>query len=292
MRNLLMPLLLVPLGTTAQEWCVPGAAWVYRYTYLTDIDFRSEYRHIGDTLIDGVDAHVLQGHSYGTTGSQIIHQQWRAYERVQDGVIYSGSASGGWDTLYWFGQVGDRWWPIGHPQNCPPEGMLEILATGTTTVQGIPLATITVAPVDQDGVPMFDHFAITERIGSTPRHPFIWDCIGIIDYFFVESICYSDSEIQLPPGQACTLTLDSGELPEPSDPAITVRPNPGASLRLSGLGPSRARLRILNASGAELLPARMVKEHEEVDASALAAGLCIVEVTTASGRQFLRWVKE
>ncbi len=289
-------ILFILLGTTlagqAQQWCPPGATWVYRFTYFTNIDYRIEYRYLEDTLIDGVSAHVIQTHAFGSTGGPPINQTARIYERAQDAVIYAGSSTGGWDTLYWFGQVGERWWPIGHPQTCPPHGMLEIVATGETEVQGITLNTVTVVILDEAGDPMSSPLTITERIGTTPRAPFIDDCNIIIEYFFPSFICYSDDEIQSPEGEACHLTLGSAEHIA-SRPTLSLHPNPGTSFQFTGLGPRPARLRLLDMQGRVVREGLAATEHSPVDPGALKPGTYLVEIRLADGqREVIRWVKE
>ena len=70
----LIGVLLISTGATAQSWCPPGAVWVYRFENGMNVDFRIEYRYLYDTVITGLTAYVIQGHSFGTFGGPPIDQ--------------------------------------------------------------------------------------------------------------------------------------------------------------------------------------------------------------------------
>jgi hypothetical protein len=282
------------LGTfaVAQSWCPPGAVWLYRFTAFTNIDFRVECRYLEDTVIAGVDAHVIQEHSFGTSVSPSIDEYRRIYERVENNVIYSGTTVGDWDTLYWFGQVGDRWWPIGHPQTCPPHGMLEIVATGQTAIGGITLQQVTVVTIDEEGEAITPPMQITERLGMVPRHPHWFVCGGVIDYFQPHFLCYIDEEVQVPKGEECHLTIGTPEIVV-GRASISLHPNPGTTFfQLTGLGQLSAELRLLDLQGRVVTVQNTVTSEDRVQVSTLPAGAYMVEAVSDLGRQVLRWVKD
>src|SRR5690606_33003226 len=89
----------------------------------------------------------------------------------------------------------------------------------------------------------------TERVGMTPRYPFIFDCSLVIDYYFPYFICYSDNDIQSPSGEDCHLTLSISDGELLSTP-IKIQPNPGSDFfQLTGLGDRPAQLRMMDLQG-------------------------------------------
>ncbi|HMC97952.1 MAG TPA: hypothetical protein VKG92_09870, partial [Flavobacteriales bacterium] len=88
-----------------------------------------------------------------------------------------------WDTLYYLGVPGDRWWPLGIGQGaCGHLGMLQIQDTGHVTIDDVYLRTWRIAILDSAGIPTpvysynffeQDSVAIIERIGAVPGRAFL-----------------------------------------------------------------------------------------------------------------------
>ena len=297
MRTFLLFLSLVSVFVaSAQQWCPPGAVWTYHYDGW-GVDYRSEYRYLSDTVIEGRMAHksLLTMEGIGSWGSPISNTGFE-YTAAEDGVVWSWNntiGQVGWDTLYWFGaEVGDRWWPVGHPQNCPPHGMIEVVAVGDSIIQGITLATLSVVIIDENSEPISNPWSIIERIGMTPRDPFIDDCELIIEYYFPHFVCYSDNEIQVPEGGDCFLTLGVSDGASNSM-ALSIHPNPGSTFQLTGFGERPALLRLLDIQGRTLLNGILATDHMPVDMGDLPPGTYLVEVRTDDGQhRMLRWLKE
>jgi hypothetical protein len=283
-------------AVSAQQWCPPGAVWVYRYDGW-GVDFRHEYRYVGDTIVDGfLSKHVLVTSQGSGPGGIPVDGQFSEVTRADDGVvwIWNDPFSGqGWDTLYWFGaQVGDRWWPPGHTQECPPHGMLEVVAVGQTTISGITLQQLTVVTIHEEGWPITPQFQIIERIGMTPRTPELFICGGAIDYYFPHFICYGDQDFQVPEGDKCQLTLGFPE-PVARSSSITIHPNPGTTFQLTGLGGRSTLLRLLDMQGRVVREGVMASEDQPMDPGDLRPGTYLVEVWLSDGRrEVLRWVRE
>lgn len=284
------------LFASAQQWCPPGAVWTYHHDGW-GVNYRTEYRYLNDTVMEGRVAHKALVTLEGTTmGGSPISSTGLEYTAAEDGVVWSWNnpmGGAGWDTLYWFGaEVGDRWWPIGHAQDCPPHGMMEVLAKGDSLVQGISLATITVVTINENSEPISNPWTIIERIGMTPRHPFIDDCNLIIDYYFPHFVCYRDDEIQVPAGGDCFLTLGLSGAPSNSV-ALSIHPNPGTTFQLTGLGDRPALLRVLDMQGRSVQDGIVATEQVLVDTGELLPGTYLVEVRTADGQhRMLRWLKQ
>ncbi|MBX2978058.1 MAG: T9SS type A sorting domain-containing protein [Flavobacteriales bacterium] len=301
MRILLTILLLTPtLISTAQEWCTPGAKWSYQIDGWF-IQTQDTYTYLADTFYEGRMAQKIQVHSLGTLLGSIppeeVDEIWTEFTAVEDGIVWIWKTYGGtpsWDTLYWFGaQVGDRWWPIAHPLECPPFGMLEVVSTGSMELQGVELATVTVVIINEDGEPYSLPFTITERIGSIPRIVPSYFCNLIIEYPFIPGACYADQEIEFSLGGLdCTLTVNVEQENDRVDKP-TLHPNPGTTFQLTGIGQSPALMRMLDVQGRTVHEGLFVTEHSMVDIPGLNAGTYLVHLQFSDGRrEVLRWTKE
>jgi len=302
-KTLLLGWLLVALAANAQLWCAPGVVWTYRFQDWgggSSVDYRTEYRYVGDTLYNGMLAHRVDRTSAGVANGQPGGGGTSpTYEAEADDVVWvwtTGEWGGesGWDTLYWYGAgIGDRWWPPGHPASCPPYGMLQVMDTSTQVIDGLPLATLHMDVLGEDGLPSGMPFVIRERLGSVPRAPFIFDCGLVIDYFDASFVCYSDDQITTPGDAACGLTMGVPVQAEMTAP-ISICPNPGTtSFTLTGLAGQRGRVRVLDAQGRTVPVGINTVGGREVYAEMLCPGSYLVEVITDRGeRTVLRWVKE
>lgn len=201
--------------------------------------------YIGDTVIDGHEAQKREDlpcfdENDGTFICGAFNGPFYDYTTVQGDVVLQQSwRVPTWDTLYWLGIPGDRWWPLRADTACPgPGGMLEIQDTGHVMVDGIQLRTWQVAVLDNNGLPYlppwYDLLYITERIGLEPRICPI-SCSAIVDCFFGPFVHYSDNEIDLFDNEwTCDIPMRSVETGL-SGP-LRMEPNPGTELfRISGL---------------------------------------------------------
>lgn len=279
-----------------QQWCASGAAWTYRFQDwgLGDaVDYRVEYRYDADTVLDGIDAKRIQCTSLGYAFGQPIAGSWTVHEALSDDVVLTWLSGSGWDTLYWFGaQIGDRWWPPWHPMTCPPQGMLELLATGDTLISGLTLGTWSLGQVDQDGF-VVPSFTVIERIGMTPRDAFIDDCSLVIEYYQPSFICYSDTDIQWPIGSDCHLTMSTGHgTPEVS--SLLAKPNPGTDhFQLAGFGGTTVAISVRDALGRVCFSAGNFSPGERIATESWSPGPYFVSLTDKHGNcSVLRWLKE
>ena len=277
--------LLFGLPVMAQSWSTPGATWAYHFEWL-GAEYDVQYGFSHDTLIGGVDAKVAHGRRFGAMGGgDPFDQHWWEYTRIEDDVVYHGGNSGGWDTLYWFGQIGDRWWPPGAPMDCPPHGMLEIVDTGHVVYGGLSLRTWDVMTLDSLGQPMIGPFLLTERIGTLPRYPDIQDCNAIIDYFIPSFICYSDSEMI---GLGTDPCVEGVGIPgiEAVISTLRISPNParGSARVLLDQWKPGSRLLLFDTRGGLVDQWRMYSPDTRLDLSRYAPGLYDLLFLAPSGR--------
>lgn len=290
-------LLVVSTALLAQSWCPPGAMWTYQFDGW-GADYRMEYRYAGDTLFEG---RMTKKSIWAVSGSMFgnpYHDTGTEYTAVEEDVVYGWAADWAtgvptWDTLYWFGAMpGDRWYPPGEDRSCPPNGMIEVLDTGSAEIGGLVLRRLLVGRLYGDDGDWGDSGYITERIGMTPRYPEVISCDAVIDYFFPYFVCYSDDQIQLPAGADCSISMGLPEL-KTEAPAFTLHPNPGNDwFQLPGLGAGKVELLVMDMQGRVVLDKRSVYDDELIGTTGLAAGSYMVELRTDGGQLHrLRWVK-
>lgn len=300
-------------GTShAQQWWAPGACWVYEQLHLSP--YLDIYMYTGDTMIDGLLAQqctrricYLNYVSGGGVDTSCVSDIWgfRDWVSLQgDVVYYKHNVAGGspWDTLYYLGVPGDRWWPpTTQPMTCGYFGMLEIQDTGHVVIGGENLRTWSLAYLDSAGVSTWgngqpfgsDTLAIIERIGGLPRKfpHYGYDCYGPMDPSFFRLQHYSDWQITTGSGVTCDIALRAGS--RSLGTALSLNPNLGSSFQLTGLHGRTAQLRILDMQGRSVRDGIVLSEQTYVEATGLPSGTYIVEVRLLDwARQFLRWVKE
>lgn len=198
--------------------------------------YRRDYWHVGDTMADGNPAQVVRW-----TQSMVIpggpigppsSPQTTLY-RMSGDVVYARSlfpqVDLTWDTLYYLGVPGSRWWPRMATQQGAPFGMLEIQDTGSVVIEGIPLRTWRLAYLDENGAPIplypgEDSLIITERMGApsilAPRN------YDNLEWVFSRRLHYHDPEISVPAGGACGLPLGARERDEGAP--LRIHPNPAS----------------------------------------------------------------
>ena len=198
-----------------------------------------------------------------------------------------------WDTLYWLGVPGNRWWPKNSEQFCLGyAGMLEIQDTGHVVIQGVELRTWDVIRLSESGTPFPGlSVTITERIGAAPRNFCPWLCSVTVDCYDYQLVHYSDAEITVPPGASCDIAMSG----PPSHPMNhwRITPNPGVNeLRISGVGSSRTKIEVHDALGRRITAQSTTRDYECINTSDWEPGAYWVTLNHLGGhRQVLRWVK-
>ena len=299
-------------GVLAQGFWAPGACWVYEQLHVGP--YLDIYMYTGDTMIDGLLAQqctqricYLNYVSGGGVDTSCVSDIWgfRDWVSLQgDVVYYKHNVAGGspWDTLYYLGVPGDRWWPpTAQPMTCGYFGMLEIQDTGHVMIDGVNLRTWSLAYLDSAGVSTWgngqpfgsDTLAIIERIGGLPRKfpHYGYDCYGPMDPSFFRLQHYSDWQITTGSGVTCDIALRVGS--RSLETALSLNPNPGSSFQLTGLHGRTAQLRILDMQGRSVRDGILISERTPVDVDELPPSTYILELRFQDGaRQLLCWLKE
>lgn len=299
-------------GVLAQGFWAPGACWVYEQLHLSP--YLDIYMYTGDTMIDGLLAQqctrricYLNYVSGGGVDTSCVSDIWgfRDWVSLQgDVVYYKHNVAGGspWDTLYYLGVPGDRWWPpTTQPMTCGYFGMLEIQDTGHMVIGGENLRTWSLAYLDSAGVSTWgngqpfgsDTLAIIERIGGLPRKfpHYGYDCYGPMDPSFFRLQHYSDWQVTTGSGITCDIAL--GAASRSMQTAISLAPNPGAvQFSIIGISAS-ASVEVRDPLGRMVHSQANLPENAPTETSTWEIGTYFVSITSGDGRrQVLRWVKQ
>ena len=303
---LLAAALLLTSSTHAQSWCPPGATWVYNSSGAW-LQSQTQYTFVGDTVVDGFTGQHIERRSlvippswdgdtmYEYTGPDIV-------TRTQPGLVYWWLEDvQEWDTLYWFDALpGDQWspgWQQGSEQwggPCDVGSYLQVLDTGVTIVDDVPLGTLTVARYI-DGEAVGDgSFMIMERVGNTegnivPTPP----SVCFVDEVGYSFSCYSDTELRYPTfSSPCELTLAVNEAGILDASNWTVSPVPFSdrfTVRSPGLQ-AEFTLVVLDMTGRVLQTLSFQGDVVEVDAKQLATGSYVLRMVDPRGNHSHRVV--
>lgn len=187
----------------AQQWCPPGAKFVYS-TYYYLYNGYEEYVYEGDSLFaDGVLAHKLKGSWSGYSpilDSIFVSGPWLSFTYSSNDVIYVRDYYDEWDTLFNFQLgIGGRW-NLPHMMQfdtaaCDSNSHAIVLDTGRRIIQGHDLRWQYVNFIHRTGQP-WHHFnyvdTIYERIGTIST--FLFPTVNCwIEGGKGELRCYSDS---------------------------------------------------------------------------------------------------
>ncbi|MBK6543342.1 MAG: T9SS type A sorting domain-containing protein [Flavobacteriales bacterium] len=292
MRASLFSLLLLPLLACGQSWCVPGATWRYNVLFIYGY---IEYSYAGDTLINGMEAQVLDvatAFQYPQPPPEPPSPPQYTYDPVAyitrnegDLVFLWDTPSQTWDTLFWWGaQVGEGW-TMAH--GGPACQAFEVLDTGTMEVDGVELRWL-----DLNNVSV----RIVERIGS------LWDFFPVCPPGHIDGMgglrCYTDNEIhfQQPSwNYGCTSMVS---IEEELTNAFKLFPNPGTThFTLSGvegyLSPGPHTIALFDATGRMVLQQRTADARTVISTQTLPAGLYRIAVRDEQGGMMgATWVKE
>jgi len=276
------------LGAQAQNWCPPGATWTYS-SVISQYATNRIIRYTGDTIIGGESAQTLftvdqfvnpttlEIDTFGTGGN--------SWTRFSDSVVWAWSPTeNAWDTLYYFGAVPGSQWepPFAEPGFCGSAelgDMVQVLDTGTTVVQGVPLQYWDIHLGAYWG-------RVTERMGwSVGMIPFS----GCWQDYTSALTCYADDEISYVATGAtgCDLItrISTATLPE-----AMLHPNPGMDRLILTLPPGQHTITLFDATGRMVHQQHTQDTPATIDTAHLPSGIYMVKVD--EGVQPLRWVKE
>lgn len=295
-------LIITSACASAQTFCASGACWTYRAELGLGAYRLYHYQHVGDTLLNGIahqriDSRTRDYYPWGTNDwpdfTELIRMEGAAV--ISDHSNMTWNTNGEWDTIQYYGNIGDHWWPANADEGCPPQGMLQIMDTGSVVIDGVSLRTWQMAYLDINGVPIMvaaplAPFTLTERIGMAPRMPHTHMC-GITETTDIELIAYSDADITFPPGSVCGLPM-STDANKPMV-AAALYPNP-SSERFWVIGLSTSTSVEVHDPLGRLVHSRSnLSMNTPIETASWESGTYFITVAQADGaRDLLRWVKQ
>lgn len=288
--TILLSLLCTSTIGSAQNWCPPGADWIFGF-YAQQAHGARRAWYSGDTIVGGFTAKRIDQtiHAYQPVFPFTVGFTSEGPELITreegDLVLLWDNLSSSFDTLMWFGAEPGQHWRF---PNSASGDRFNVLGTGTTVVEGIELRYLVV----QDDILGWTD-TLRERIGFDYFYLDPNESI-IVDFTTDRLQCYRDIAISQYTGSMssgiCDFTLSATE-PVRKDHLIA--PNPGTdgfTVTLQG-GPHS--IIVHDAFGKTVLATNSVVGRAVVDAVAFAPGLYVVTVAGASGAPWsTRWLKQ
>lgn len=293
-RALLLVMALLTVGRVfTQSWCPPQARWMY---VPSGPGGPLSLTYAGDTVVDGfVGQRITQAgvmplpwdpdSMVETSGPDIV-------TRTESGLVMLWQeAYLEWDTLYWFSaQPGDKWSPgwryfIGEDE-CLNGAYVQVVDTGTTLVEGIPLRTLELERYRNDGE-VDASFTVLERMGNIDEFLLFYPPnICMVNEALMLFSCYADVDLSYPtPGLACELTTSIVRARDPM-PDWSVAPNPFTKdFTVYFARPmAQGEVSLLDPTGRVLENITITGTRVQVDGSALPAGPYLLRLTDGQGR--------
>ncbi len=289
-RILLFPIGLLLLATlNAQQWCAPGAEWLFNFGSMQAGGVRRAW-YSGDTIVGGqpcqrIDHTIVAYEPVPPLGSPFTYQDQPFFTHAQGDLVELWDPSGSaFDTLAWFGAApGDHWDLAG----LSGVARFDVLDTGTRLVDGIPLRYLVV----EEPIVMGVVDTLFERIGFEYFYLLPMESI-VIDFTTNWLVCYRDSWIGrfdgwFPSGEACDFSVSVKEREEAHPRPY---PNPGTDHFTLSLPTGPHVVTLLDATGRVVLRQRSTGERTSIDTAKLAPGTYVARVDEGSSR--VTWVKQ
>lgn len=251
--------------------------------------------YAGDTVVDGFVGQRI-------TQNGMMPLPWDPDSMVQTGgpdivtrtepgsVLLWQEAFMEWDTLYWFSALpGDRWSPgwryFSGEDACLDGAYVQVVDTGTTLVEGIPLRTLELERHRNDGE-VDATFTIVERMGNSDEFLLFYPpAICMVNEALMNFSCYADVDLSYPtPDLACALSTSIGPLPD-APRNWSVFPNPflnGFTVHVPGSN-APGEVQLLDLTGRVLRRLPLSGSSLHVDASDLSAGPYMLRLVDGHG---------
>lgn len=289
-RNITILLLAIGSQASAQQWCIPGAEWTYGFANQQASGITRAW-YAGDTLVGGymaqrIDQTVIAYQPSWPFGQAFTQQLDPLHTRVANGVVHPWNGSNNtYDTLIWFDAVPGDHWQVPHSD----WAQFDVLDTGTTVVEGIPLRYLVV----EEPIVMGVIDTVRERIGFDYFYLDPMQSL-LIDWTTVMLHCYRDDDILEFHGsywqQPCDFTVGvdehiaAGGLPTP---------NPGSDHFTLPLPNGLHSIEVFDATGRRVLATSSNATAARIDTEVWPAGTFLVRIIDAQGMSTHHlWVKE
>lgn len=287
--------MLIPLATSAQTWCAPGAEWHWS-KFGFSMDGYMHDRYVQDSIVGGRTAQHIHRSGYTIlnwmSDTIPVEEDYFTTTEGSDVLLWVEHEDGWvWDTLFRFDAVpGDSWSPAGNAWNAG-SCVLTVMDTAMVVLDGIPFRQLLVSFHTPEIGPLEGTQTITERIGhewgnwSMPA-----SCIidGDADIFR----CYHDQDINVTASN-WNWGCDTGTgIRDKIQQAIIAVPNPGRSFTLEGYA-GAGSVQLFDASGRSVLHHVLTDGAAVVPTEVLVPGAYHFQLLNASGVLVTRgtWVR-
>lgn len=284
-------------GLYAQQWAPIGAMWHVPWTIHNEPPTpptSGTYHFV--SLLDT----TINGQVTRKVDSTVPTNDGPFYSHDVDGVAYIYVPStDAFDTLFNFNAVpGDRWnyVPLPFPLACTDESWVEVVDTGTTIMDALPLRWLAVNKHDvAEGIEYLWPDTIIERLG--PLHSYMLpheQCNTLVSPGVIGGLlCYSDAEIEYmdPTIEDCELGMGLASAGAAAD--VQLFPNPGHDgFMLTMPTGSSSLITVYDARGSLVHDPVPGYGSTQVDSSVWPSGLYYIHVSDSSGRiTTAKWTK-
>ncbi|MBS1545990.1 MAG: T9SS type A sorting domain-containing protein [Bacteroidetes bacterium] len=280
----------------AQTWCPPGATWWFGFDYGSVNGYRM-YSYSGDTIVHGRQAKRVDVEVHWHTvspPSDAVFMNDPIFTSMDNGVLYQYLVNAeplatDWDTLIWYGASPGDQWQVPQMDDYYCDRRIVVTDTGHVEVAGLNLRYVQTDFPDEYGEVQFSPLFL-ERIGSV-YGTFLVQC-GFENQYEPDTIlrCYQDVELSYSVPNAPPCDFVAGIGPEPGREAVALWPNPGTDMLHIG-GKGKMEVRVLDAAGRAVLAGSSPNGSLGLSSAGLSSGVYLVEVSTATKRQTVKWIK-
>ena len=299
MRPLFTSLVVASLAGSlyAQHWAPIGATWHYPWTLNNappDPPTSGTYRFV--SLLDT----TINGQATRKVDSSVPTNDGPFYTHDVDGVAYIYvPATDAFDTLFNFNAIpGDRWTyvPMPFPLACTDESWVEVVDTGTTIMDALPLRWLAVNKHDvAEGIEYVWPDTIIERLG--PLHSYMLpheQCNTLVSPGVIGGLlCYSDAAIAYMDPSIGDCALGMGLASAEAATHVQLYPNPGLDgFMLTMPTGSSSLIAVYDARGVQVHGPEPIATSIRVDTSEWPSGLYSIHLLDDRGRLAkAQWVK-
>ena len=234
---------MISISSFSITWCETGTEWKF-HLYDINIDRIRTYTYTNDVLIDGHNAkQILRVDSGYDTGI--------LYTYLENNVVYQRKGPNNWDTLYYYGEVGDKWYPLNTENSgcVHPVGMVTIMEVDSIHIGNELIGRWRLSYINTLGNNY--SFYMFDRFGTLDLRIDPYNCSVVMEYYWTYFLHYTDPDITLTTWPTSSVSLQlKAFLDGPFDP---VQNRMIDSLRTADLIPTAQPYAILDHWGMETL---------------------------------------
>lgn len=298
-KSLLIIFTFICLSSLAQSpiWTKGNAVWHYQFSNRHDMGFIKVWEN-GDTTLLGRQCTKLKAEKHSlmlagpNAGNMVLITDY-----IGGAVYASNDTIYYWDTdhfsvLYNFSAQENEQWLLqtgGTPGfSCNDTSVCMVQFVGTITIDGQNYPELTLG--NSSDAAFYLEGKVNTRFGSSEGYllPLVRTCDTTENEWEdqISFVCFQDDSLFYnPTGQACYYSLD---LNESEINKISVFPNPASDRITVYFDELISRVVFYNLIGEMCLKSELNQVSSDIDLSDLKTGIYMIEIHTASGKQFFR----